>query len=273
MKSFSDAANSLQRAPQQRREIAQAANARRSRALKRRFMTARNYPGLVGHPRRIGAEDNIVSASFDDAKVLPFLLRQNIAEHAALFILVIVAPGAEFVEHSPRHKCGSRELRCRMAKFLSGAFAVILENADVFEPAIALQILNPKSGEPQKLFEFEVANVPDMTVMPRILQQYFMSADGTHAIIQAVPAASRFAFDMVKGIRMNHRARRPGAPIQPGEVSDDVGRLGRRAAKTTGLRKWFGFDDIVARDHPRTRDRILAKFHGVRRTKEFVICN
>ena len=39
-------------------------------------MTARNDPCLVRHPRRVGTEGNVVSSSFEDAKVLPFLLRR-----------------------------------------------------------------------------------------------------------------------------------------------------------------------------------------------------
>jgi hypothetical protein len=36
-------------------------------------------------------------------------------------------------------------------EFLSGALAVILENADVLEPAVALQILNSLRGQTQEL--------------------------------------------------------------------------------------------------------------------------
>jgi len=64
-----------------------------------------------------------------------------------------------------------------MVEFLSGGGAVILENADVLEPAVALQILNSLRGQTQELFDFDVAGIPEMPVVARILDQYFMRAD------------------------------------------------------------------------------------------------
>src|ERR1035441_11091229 len=106
-------------------------------------MAAGHNPGFVRDARSIGAEGHIVSASFYDAQVLTFLLRQNVAEDSALFAFEIVASGAEFVEDAARHEGGRGQLGCGVLEFLSGFLAMILENADVLEPAVALQILNP----------------------------------------------------------------------------------------------------------------------------------
>src|ERR1700719_3558045 len=105
-------------------------------------MAARHHPGLVRDPGRIGTKSNIVAANLDDAQSLSLLLSQNVAENAALFRLIVVAPGAQLVEHAARHERSCRQLRSRMFKFLSRPLSVIFEDADVLQAAVTLQILN-----------------------------------------------------------------------------------------------------------------------------------
>src|SRR5260370_5058823 len=119
-------------------------------------MAARHNPGFIRNSRRVRAEGHVVSARLHDTQVLTFFLRQNVAENAALFALEVLASGAEFVEHTARHKNGCRQLGSGVVEFLSRSLAVILENADVFESAIALQILNPLRGYAQELFDLDV---------------------------------------------------------------------------------------------------------------------
>jgi hypothetical protein len=152
-------------------------------------------------------------------------------------------------------------------EFLSGCRAVILENADVLEPAVALQILYSHRGQTQELFDFEVARIPEVGVVARIFEQHFMSADRSHAVVEAVAAARRLAFDVVQRMRMDDRARRPGAAIHARQVGDDLRRRGGRTAKPAGLGTGSGLDDIVTGNHPGTGNGIFAEFHGVRRTK------
>src|ERR1700674_1059893 len=164
-------------------------------------MTARHNPGFIRDTRSIGAEGYVVSAIFDDAKGLILLLGQNVAEDATLFALEIVASGAEFVEDAARHESGCGQLRCGVFKFLSRRLAVILENADVLEPAVALQILNPQRGQTQALFDFDVARTPEIAVVVGIFEQNFMSADRSHAVVETVAAAGRLAFHVVERAR------------------------------------------------------------------------
>src|SRR5208337_4383036 len=236
-------------------------------------MAAGHDPGFVGDARSKGAEGQVVSANFDDAQALALLLRQNVAENAALLGFEIVASGAQFVEDAAWHESGCSELGRGMVELLSGSRSVILENADVLEAAVALQILDPLRRKTQELFHFDVACIPDMAVVTGIFDQYFVSADRSHAIVEAIAAAGRFAFDVVERMRMDYRARRPCAAIHAGQVGDDVRWLRGRTTKTAGFGARRGLDDIVAGDHPGTRDGIFAELHGVRRTKEFVICN
>src|ERR1700693_3946390 len=134
-------------------------------------MAARHNPGFIRNARSIGAEGYVVSAIFDDAQGLILLLGQNVAEDATLYALEIVASGAELVEDAARHESGCGQLRGGMVEFLSGALAVILEDTDVLEPAVALQILNPQRGQTQELFDFDVARTPEIAVMVGIFEQ------------------------------------------------------------------------------------------------------
>src|SRR5260370_36068506 len=119
---------------------------------------ARHDAGLVREGRSIRAEGHVVSSSFNDAQVLTFLLRQNVAEDAALFALEVLASGAEFVKDTAWHKNGRRQLGIRLVEFLSGCLAVFLDNADVLDAAVALQIMNPMRGQTQILFDLEVSS-------------------------------------------------------------------------------------------------------------------
>ena len=122
-------------------------------------MAAGHNPGFIRDARSIRAEGHVVSSSFDDAQVLTLLLGQNVAEDAALFALEVLASGAEFVEDAARHENSCRQLGSGVVEFLSRGLAVILENADVLESAIALQILNPLRGQTQELFNLDVTGI------------------------------------------------------------------------------------------------------------------
>src|SRR5450755_4284864 len=108
MKRLRHRADALKSPPQQACEIRQATNTRRTCALKRRFMAARNHPGFVRNSRSIRTKRNVIATNLDDAQVLPLLLGQNVAKYTALFTLVVIASSAQLVEHASRHKrsCG-----------------------------------------------------------------------------------------------------------------------------------------------------------------------
>src|SRR6266446_1194757 len=234
-------------------------------------MAARHDPGLVRDARSVGAESHVVSSRFHDTQVLTFFLRQNVAEDAALFALEVFASGAKFVEDAAWHKNGCRQLGSGVVEFLPGCLAVILENADVLESAVALQILNPQRGQAQELFDFDVGGIPDMAVVAGIFQQNFVSAHRSHAVIESVAAARRLAFDVVQGLWMDQRARRPRAAIHAGQVGDDMGWVGGSTTKGAHFGARREFADVVAGDHPGTGDGIFAQFHGSKKNK--IICN
>ena len=150
-------------------------------------MAARYNPSFVRNPRSIGAKRHIVAAHFNDAQPLALLLRENVAENAAFFALKILAPSAQLIQDAARHKNRRRQLRRGVIEFLSRRLAMILENADVLKPAVALQILNSLRGQPQKLLDFDVLGIPDVAIVPWIFQQNLVRSDRSHAVIKPSP--------------------------------------------------------------------------------------
>ena len=67
--------------------------------------------------------------------------------------------------------------------------------------------MNAQRGQTQKLFHFGVARIPEMAVMTWVLQQNLVRAHRPHAVVEAIAAARRFAFDMVERMRMDDRSR------------------------------------------------------------------
>ena len=145
--------------------------------------------------------------------------------------------------------------------------AVILENADVLEAAVALQILNPLRGQTQKLFDLNVAGIPDMAIVARIFQQNFVRSHRSHAVVESVAAAGRLAFDVVKRLRMHNRARRPRAAIHAGQGGDDLRGLGGRTAKRQACERGVG---SMTSSPVITQERVMGSLRSsmaVRRTK------
>src|SRR5580658_3836226 len=101
-----------------------------------------------------------------------------------------------------------------MAEFLPGVWPEILEEADVLDAWIVLQVHDALGGQSQELPDLVVAGLPEMPVVPGIFHQNFMSADGTHAIIDAVATAVGLAFNVVQRRGMHHRARGPTRSVR-----------------------------------------------------------
>ena len=85
-----------------------------------------------------------------------------------------------------------------------------------------------------------------------------MSADRSHAVIKPIAAASRFPFNMVKGMGMNDRSSCPQTTVQSGKIRDHLRWLSGSYTKAADFRMGWWLDNIVARDHPGTGNRILA---------------
>ena len=132
-------------------------------------MASRHDPGFIGNPRRVRAQGNKVASHFQHALILLQFLRNDVAEDTAFLLLEVIAAGSQLIEHAPRHEGGRGELGCRMFELLPSAGSVILEDADVFEASVAFQILNSMGNQQKELFDFGVARVPQMPVVPGVL--------------------------------------------------------------------------------------------------------
>jgi hypothetical protein len=104
-----------------------------------------------------------------------------------------------------------------------------------------------------------------MTIVIRILDEYFMCAYGLHAVIEAIAAASGLAFDMVERSGVDHGTRGPGRAGRIGSVRDYMqAGIGAERARRVGTGS--GIAGIVAGHDPGAGDGVLAKFH--RKKKE-----
>ena len=86
MKLLGQAANALQGMAQQRGQISQRSVPVAAVALESSFVSAWKDPGFVGYARGIGARCDIVPAHFDDALLLPNVLREDVAKYTAFFL-------------------------------------------------------------------------------------------------------------------------------------------------------------------------------------------
>ena len=94
METLREGAHPLQGATQQCSKIHPQTRPRQPRTLERRFVVARQDPGLVGDARRVGSKRHVIPAGLDHASSLAFLLLEDVAENAALFGDEILAAGA-----------------------------------------------------------------------------------------------------------------------------------------------------------------------------------
>jgi hypothetical protein len=91
-----------------------------------------------------------------------------------------------------------------------------------------------------------------------------MRADGVHAIVEPVTAASGLAFDVIERPRVHNGTRGPGWAGSIGSLRDDVQTgIGAERARRVGTRS--GVAGIVAGHDPRARDGIFAEFHANRK--------
>src|SRR5208282_6552669 len=98
-----------------------------------------------------------------------------------------------------------------------------------------------------------------MPIMRAVLHQYFVRADGAHAVVDAIAASGRLPLDVVQGGGMNHGARRPRRSGRSGNIGDELRRFAgvwAEPAKRFHSRGTIG--NIVSRNYPRPCDWILA---------------
>jgi hypothetical protein len=137
-----------------------------------------------------------------------------------------------------------------VVELLPGHTAVILEDADVLKPDIAFEVLNALSAEGEILFDLAIVGVPEMTIMPRVLDNDFMRADRAHFVIKSVTRTAWIAVDPVKRMRMDHSARRPRAAVHGWRGGDNLQGQARLRAEGTQGASCCGRLGLVTADNP-----------------------
>ena len=147
-------------------------------------------------------------------------------------------------------------------------FPVIFEQTHIFHTRIALEVHDASPGHQAQ----ELPRSPHRRHSTNagrgnwILNQHLMRAHRMHAVIDAIAAAARLAFNAIQRRRMHHRARRPWRSRIIRSRGDYLHRVRGIAAKWAGPFGSRRIDRIVSGNNPRACDRIFAKFHRQRRT-------
>src|SRR5712671_5904510 len=103
-------------------------------------MPLREYPGFERKTRRVGRECQEVFVFSHDANTVLGFLPNDVAEHATLFVNVVLLRSLNFFDHINRQNWQRDQLRVGMLERCSSRFSMILENQDVLEAPIFLEI-------------------------------------------------------------------------------------------------------------------------------------
>src|ERR1700733_316961 len=109
-------------------------------------------PGLKRKPRRVRSQSQKIFVLRHHARARFNFLANNVAEHTALFIDVILLGAFELFDHIDRENWQRNQLRVRMLQRSSSWLAMILETQDVLEPPVFLEIKNAVAKSPKHIF-------------------------------------------------------------------------------------------------------------------------
>src|SRR5581483_7416374 len=87
----------------------------------------------------------------NDANAAVGFLANDVAEHTTLFVDVVLLGSFQFLNDIDWKNWKSDQLRMGVLERGSGRLSVILENQDVFEPAVLLQIENAVAKGPENV--------------------------------------------------------------------------------------------------------------------------
>src|SRR6266496_403471 len=160
-------------------------------------MCARRDPGLVGGARSVRTRGDEVPPHFNNPSPTRGLLGQNVAENTAFLLMVVVETCPQFVKHAARDEGRGCQFGIGMLELPARGRTVILENADVAETSITFQILNSLGGEQKKLLGFALSGGPQLPVVLRILNQDLVRAHVRHAVVNALTATIKCAFNVI----------------------------------------------------------------------------
>src|SRR6266849_2515049 len=232
-------------------------------------------PDLKREPRGVGSQGNELGVLGDDADLRFHLLADDVAEDAALFLLVIVLAAVHFLAHALGHDWQRNQLRMGVLERRPGSLAVVLENQDVTEALVIFQVEDAVAIGPQHLFDGSLGHRGQRALVIRRFDDHFVRPDTVHAVKQSLALAIEVAFDAQRRELVRDDADSPTGAIPRAAVAAVGQDLGRRLrliavakrAKALPL-DLYAFANEVGRplrpvgrdDHPSTGDGIFAKF-------------
>ena len=109
-------------------------------------------PGLEGEPGRKGDHDQEVPGLLDDALGRGKLLVDDIAEDAALLVVVVGFGAVQLFLHELRDDRRGDDLRMGVVQRGTCGPALVLEDQHIAQAAVALQVQDPVAVGPEHFF-------------------------------------------------------------------------------------------------------------------------
>src|SRR5882762_8475560 len=147
------------------------------------------------------------------------LLSDNIAENAALLLIVVVPTAVHFFAYSARYNRQRDQLRVGVLHRRARAFSVILENQHVAEPLVVLQIQHPVAIRPQYILQRALRQRSQRRRVIRRFDDHFMRADSVHLVEQPLALFIEFAFDPQRRKFVWHHSNGPSRSVRTTAVS------------------------------------------------------
>ena len=212
------------------------------------------HPDFIWYAGRIRTERDVFALRVHDPFSLALFLFQDVAKNASFFFSIPFPGSAQFIKNSAGHKSGGSDLGVGVRAFLARKWAVILVGRDIFEPAVALQILDALPPGFQDQENLVVAQILKLAVVFGCLYDDFVGTHRLHLIVDSVSPALGIAFHAKERVRV----RKHDYLREP---------LSREAEKRILGARFFGTEWTAAGcfasvfpmpdDYPTPRDRIF----------------
>jgi hypothetical protein len=156
-------------------------------------------PGLERIPGGKRRDDEEVARLLDHAFGARELLPDDIAEDAAFLVVVVGFCAVELFLHEFGDDRRGDDLGMRVVQGRAGGPALVLEDQDIAETAVAFEVENAVPVGPEDLFDLAFGQVFEPEGVLRALDDDLVSADAVHPVVDPAPLAIETALDMEDG--------------------------------------------------------------------------
>ena len=165
----------------------------------------------------LGAYGAIAAKSADSAITRDAVLRflpDDVAEHAALFELMVALRAIQLFPHLARHDRQRNQLRMTVLERRACRRAVILEDDDMAQTDVALQVEHAIAPGPEHLLDRRLGHRRQRLSVDRRLDDDFVRANAVHPIEQPLAFAIEIAFDAQRRKLVRHDAHVPAGGVR-----------------------------------------------------------